>query len=136
MAIRTALALILTLMVALATALATLTPPAAMPRIDGSDKLYHFLAFAALALPVASLIPRWTPVAALILAGYGWLIEMLQPYFGRSRDLDDQIANMSGILGGALIGLALYILFLRPRRASTQQGAAPSRGAAGLNRSS
>lgn len=128
---RNALALILTLVIALATALATLSPPAAMIQIGGSDKLYHFLAFAALALPVAALIPRRIPVTALMLSAYGWLIEMVQPYFDRSRDIGDQIANMSGILGGSLLGLGLWLLFLRPRHGGDckdEAGSAPRKG--------
>ena len=40
-----------TLVVALFVAIATLTPSQNMPSVPGGDKLHHFLAFGALALP-------------------------------------------------------------------------------------
>ncbi|MGJ8588264.1 MAG: VanZ family protein [Yoonia sp.] len=80
------------------------TPPLAT---DGGDKVYHFIAFAGLMLPVASLRPMaliWMIPAALL---FGAGIEILQPFVNRSRDLADFLADAAGVLAGAAFGAAL-----------------------------
>ncbi|WP_160144541.1 VanZ family protein [Pseudogemmobacter humi] len=113
MSTQSALAILATLLAALATGVATLTPVAALPAVGGSDKLHHMLAFTVLALPVALLRPRWMLQTALALALYGGLIELVQPFVGRSRDLMDWLANLAGIATGSLTGLALRLLLRR-----------------------
>lgn len=71
-----------------------------------SDKTQHFVTFAvltawaAIAYPRARLIPL-----GLALSGLGGMIELLQPFAGRSDDLLDWIADTIGVLIG--LGLAL-----------------------------
>ncbi|SHK43438.1 hypothetical protein SAMN05444000_12918 [Shimia gijangensis] len=72
-----------------------------------SDKAYHFIAFAALAFPTALLYARslvWIIPAALLLGG---IIELVQPYVGRSREGADWIADAFGIGFGVSIGLVI-----------------------------
>lgn len=110
--------------IAVTIALAVLTAALTMLRvpvpsgIGGSDKLHHLLAFAALALPVATVRPRWSLGLVLILAGYGGLIELVQPYIGRSRELADWTADLKGVVVGTLAGVGLNRLawLLRWRR--------------------
>ena len=54
----------------------------------------------------------------LILAGYGGLIELVQPYVGRSRELADWTADLKGIAVGTLAGVGVNRLawLLRWRR--------------------
>ena len=64
------------------------------PAPDGIDKLVHLIAFAALAFPLArtgrfGLIP--VSVGASV---FGGMIELIQPSFGRSADMQDWIADM------------------------------------------
>lgn len=106
-------ALIATSVLVIATAFATLMPSSRIVNAPGSDKLHHVLAFAILALPLAVARPRWIPVTGLLLAVYGGLIEIIQPWVGRSRDLADWQADLAGILLGSLLGLALRPLLLR-----------------------
>ena len=76
------------------------------------DKLYHFLAFAALVLPSALFDRRdmlWIAVSALAL---GAIIEVIQPSFGRSADMQDWIADIAGVA----LGIALALLYRRLRR--------------------
>jgi VanZ family protein len=92
----------LTLVIALAIAALTLTPPGASePGIAGGDKLVHFLAFAVLAMPMA--YARRLPLFLIILAGvaYGGLIELIQPYVGRSGEWGDLLADGLGAFLGA-----------------------------------
>ena len=85
------------------------------PAPEGSDKLVHFIAFAVLAFPLAhtgrfGLIPVFAGASA-----YGGLIEVIQPSFGRSADIQDWIADIAGV--GLGIILALLYRRLRKHRA-------------------
>ena len=96
-------------------AVLTLLPQALPSSASGSiDKVYHFIAFAGLMLPVAALWPRglvWMIPAALL---FGTGIEIIQPFVNRSRELADFMANGAGILAGSAFGFVLHRL--RSRR--------------------
>ena len=75
------------------------------PAPDGSDKVVHIIAFAALAFPLArtgrfGLIPIFIATSA-----YGGIIEVLQPSFGSSADMQDWIADIAGVTLGMMLGL-------------------------------
>ena len=79
---------------------------ASPPGLEGSDKLVHFIAFAALAFPLArtgrfGLIPVFIGASA-----FGGLIELIQPTFTRSADVNDWVADTLGVLIGIGLGLA------------------------------
>ena len=64
------------------------------PAPAGSDKLVHFIAFAALAFPLArtgrlGLLPVFIGASA-----FGAIIELIQPTFNRSTDVKDLIGRM------------------------------------------
>ena len=68
-----------------------LSPPPPKPSPPGllSDKAYHTIAFAALVFPSALLYARsliWVAPAALL---FGGVIEVIQPYLGRSAEAAD-----------------------------------------------
>ena len=78
------------------------TPP---PAPDGSDKVVHLIAFAALSLPLArtgrfGLLPVFVGASA-----FGGMIELIQPTFNRSADMNDWIADIIGVVIGILCGL-------------------------------
>lgn len=106
---RKALAYGLTAVLAFVIAALTLLPLPAPPlAADGGDKVYHFIAFTGLILPVATLRPKalvWIIPAALL---FGAGIEILQPFVNRSRDPADFWADAAGVLAGAAIGAALH----------------------------
>ena len=84
-------------------------PPSAP---DGSDKLVHFIAFAALAFPLArtgrlGLLPVFISASP-----FGATIELIQPTFNRSAELSDWIADTLGVL----IGIGLGLAYQRVRR--------------------
>ena len=84
------------------------------PAPEGSDKLVHFMAFAALAFPLArtrrfGLLPVFIGSSA-----FGAIIVLIQPTFNRSADLNDWIADTLVVLIG--IGLGLAYRRVRPRR--------------------
>ena len=81
---------------------------------DGSDKVVHLIAFAALAFPLArtsriGLVPVFIGASA-----FGGLIELIQPTFNRSAELSDWVADTLGVLIG--IGLGLAYRRVRPHR--------------------
>ena len=64
-----------------------------------SDKTEHAATFAALTVLAIAAYPRARLAAqAFILSGFGAMIEFIQPYFGRDKDVKDWIADTIGIL--------------------------------------
>ena len=103
----------LTASVAIILTVAMLWPleaPSAAP--EGSDKLVHFIAFAALAFPLARTGRLGLVVVFIGASAFGGLIELIQPTFNRSADLGDWVADTVGVVNG--IGAAL--LYRRLRR--------------------
>ena len=83
------------------------------PAPDGSDKIVHLIAFAALAFPLArtgrfGLIPVFFGASA-----FGGLIEVMQPSFGRSADVNDWVADIVGVVLGVGCGLIYRRLRMR-----------------------
>ena len=83
-----------------------------LPAPDGTDKIVHLIAFAALAFPLArtgriGLIPVFVGASA-----FGGLIELIQPSFGRSADMQDWIADIAGVG----LGIVLALLYRRLRK--------------------
>ena len=82
------------------------------PAPDGTDKVVHLIAFAALAFPLArtgriGLIPVFMGASA-----FGGIIELVQPSFGRSADMQDWIADIAGVA----LGIVLALLYHRLRQ--------------------
>ena len=95
-----------TLAVTLILTVAMLWPlEAPPPAPDGSDKVVHLIAFAALSFPLArtgriGLLPVFVGASA-----FGGLIELIQPTFNRSADMNDWVADILGVVLGILCGL-------------------------------
>lgn len=103
-------AILLTVALAVAIAILTLMQPTGVDMPGGSDKALHFIAFFALAIPLAIVRPRWSAVMFVLFSAFGAAIEIIQPYVGRSRELADLIADMAGIGCGIALGLLLQRL--------------------------
>jgi hypothetical protein len=104
-----------TFVLALIIAVTTLAPvPAGGPA--GSDKVYHVLAFAALAFPLPLVRPRLTIWVALGVIAYGGAIEVIQPFFGRQAEWADLVADGIGAVVGAVTGYALSRHMFPPPR--------------------
>jgi VanZ family protein len=103
------LTLIVTLILTVAMLWPMDQPP---PAPEGSDKLVHLAAFAALAFPLA----RTNRVSLLLVvigaSAFGGLIELIQPTFNRSADLNDWIADILGVM----LGIALGLIYRRVRK--------------------
>ena len=103
------LTLIVTLILTVAMLWPMDQPP---PTPEGSDKLVHLAAFAALAFPLA----RTSRVSLLLIfigaSAFGGLIELIQPTFNRSADLNDWITDILGVV----LGIALGLIYRRVRK--------------------
>ena len=80
------------------------------PAPEWADKLVHFMAFVALAFPLArtgrlGLLPVFIGMSA-----FGAIIELIQPTFNRSADLNDWVADTLGVFIGIGLGLAYHRL--------------------------
>ncbi|MEB8387250.1 VanZ family protein [Rhodobacteraceae bacterium KMM 6894] len=80
----------------------TLMPSSQADGPPSPDKLYHFIAFAALVVPLSVVCPRhvWWIVAGA--TAFGGLIEVIQPTFGRGAEWLDLLADFLGAVVGAL----------------------------------
>ena len=99
------LTLIVTLILTVAMLWPMDQPP---PTPEGSDKLVHLAAFAALAFPLA----RTNRVSLLLVfmgaSAFGGMIELIQPTFNRSADLNDWFSDVLGVLLGIALGLIYH----------------------------
>ena len=82
------------------------------PAPEGSDKLVHFIAFAVLAFPLArtgrfGLLPVFIGASA-----FGGIIELIQPSFNRSADVNDWVADIVGVV----LGIGFGLLYRRLRK--------------------
>jgi VanZ family protein len=86
----------------------SLMPAEQLPEVRISDKVEHILAYVALAFWFGSICARRRFVwIALMLIGYGLLVELLQGGmgWGRQADLYDLIADAAGIAAGLLLAM-------------------------------
>ena len=75
----------------------------------GVDKVYHFVAYFCLALPLPILRPRLTIWVVLGIMIYGGLIELVQYLFSREPSWGDFLANGIGVIVGAKIARQMGI---------------------------
>lgn len=75
------------------------------PGPEWGDKVAHFIAFTALAFPLAR-TGRFNLLVLLIGASaFGGVIELLQPNFSRDASINDWFADIAGGLMGVFFGL-------------------------------
>ena len=79
-----------------------------LPRLpimnQGVDKLYHFIAYLSLVLPLGYAQPKYTFLYLFTLILISGTIEVIQPYVNRYGEWLDFFANTLGIFVGFLIG--------------------------------
>ena len=91
-------------------AIMSLLPVSDLPAVGGSDKLKHFIAYAALGLALSIWTGRGGAIQALLLAAaYGGLMEVAQMLLptGREGSVLDEGANVLGAGLGTLVTLIL-----------------------------
>lgn len=93
----------LTLLALAGVTVLSLSPKNSIGDPGSADRTAHFLAYAAIMLPVA-LSPRRLPLVAAAIIAWSGAIELIQPYVGRSASLADLATNAVGVLGGVSLG--------------------------------
>jgi len=93
----------MTILLGIVIAVLTLAPVSSRD-VPGSDKLHHVLGFAALAFPLPFARPRLAIPVVLGVIAYGGMIELIQPYFGRSAEWGDFLADILGAALGGVLG--------------------------------
>jgi len=88
-----------------------LAPQADSPQLFAlADKVVHTLAFAVLALVGLRAYPSHVLVVCTLLVGLGGLIEIVQGYTStRSQEWEDFLADILGIVLGALLSRAVFL---------------------------
>jgi len=92
----------------------SLSPLPEMPAGAQNDKLNHFIAYAAVALPVALARPRMWPAVVAGLALWSGMIELVQPQVNRYGEWGDLAANVTGLGIGVILAAVLRRAFAGP----------------------
>ena len=95
----------LALATALLIAVLSFLPRSTAAGVPVNDLVNHVIAYCALTglASVRRRTLRGVGLVVILVIGFGGLIELVQPYFGRANDLSDFIANSVGTLVGASI---------------------------------
>ena len=89
-------------------------PVRALGRLNISDKLQHFGAYAVLAfVPVLHERPRVVGAIALSLIGLGVALEFGQALVSRDFEIGDMVADTAGVVAGLATGWLLRRLLTR-----------------------
>ena len=81
----------------------SLRPSLSLPDVPGKDKTLHLLAYTALIFPAGLRHPRLLPAIFLFFIFCGGMIELIQPYMGRSCEGLDWAADTLGLACGLLL---------------------------------
>ncbi len=105
----------LTVVITVSTTFLSLYPAKSLPLIPGTDKTHHFIAYSALAFPIALARPEKWLLLIVGLLGYSGVIELIQPYVNRYGEWLDLGANGLGLLMGVLIACCARSIILREK---------------------
>ena len=98
----------LSILILAAITLTSLYPADQLPKVPGSDKTHHLVAYCLLMLPAALQRPkRWGWIALFFIAWSG-LIELVQPYVNRYGEWLDLAANSAGVMLAILMAAAVH----------------------------
>ncbi len=107
--------LLFTIIIALLITVLSLYPADSLPSVPGTDKTHHFIAYGALAFPVALARPEKWLLFIVGFLGYSGVIELVQPYVNRYGEWLDLGANGLGLVVGILIASFARSIILREK---------------------
>ena len=85
----------------------SLYPLQEQPSVPGSDKIHHLIAYSALTICVGLRRPSNYILLIILFSLYSGLIEIIQPYVNRFREIEDFLFNNLGIFIGLTLGIVL-----------------------------
>ena len=85
----------------------SLYPLKEQPSIPGSDKIHHLIAYSALSIGVGLRKPSNYLLIIVFFSFYSGLIEIIQPYVNRFREIEDFLFNNLGIFIGLTLGIVI-----------------------------
>lgn len=95
--------LLFTIVIILPISVLSLYPAEGLPSVPGTDKTHHFIAYGALAFPLALARPqKWLMLMVLFFV-YSGVIELIQPYVNRYGEWLDLGANTLGLVFGIVL---------------------------------
>ena len=83
----------------------SLYPLQEQPIVSGSDKFYHLIAYSALTFCIGLRRPSNYILLIILFSFYSGLIEIIQPYVNRFREIEDFLFNNLGIFIGLILGI-------------------------------
>ena len=83
----------------------SLYPLQEQPSVPGSDKIHHLIAYSALTICVGLRRPSNYVLIIILFSLYSGLIEIIQPYVNRFREIEDFLFNNLGIFIGLILGI-------------------------------
>ena len=110
--------LMITLLILTAIVTLSLWPVAQLPKVPGTDKSHHFIAYGALIFPLALRKPIHWPWIALSFVVLSGVIELIQPYVNRYGEWLDMAANLAGLVCGIIIARIIDYYY---KQAKTQR---------------
>lgn len=109
----------ITILLLISIATLSLWPAAYLPKVPGTDKTHHFIAYAALMLPTTLRKPKhWLTLTFAFLAFSG-AIELIQPYVNRYGEWLDMAANATGLVCGFILA-KIIVFFVSNNKAPIQ----------------
>jgi len=107
--------LLFTIVIILPITVLSLLPVDSLPLVPGTDKTHHFIAYGALAFPIALARPdKWLLIIIGFL-GYSGVIELIQPFVNRYGEWFDLGANGLGLVVGILIASFARSIILKEK---------------------
>ena len=91
----------------------SLYPLQEQPSIPGSDKIHHLIAYSALTFGVGLRRPSNYILIIIFFSFYSGLIEIIQPYVNRFREIEDFLFNNLGILIGLTLGIVINKIYIK-----------------------
>ncbi|PCI54545.1 MAG: hypothetical protein COB45_08290 [Gammaproteobacteria bacterium] len=109
----------ITLLLLTAIASLSLWPAAQLPDVPGTDKMHHFIAYAALMFPTALRQPKHWLIITLAFVAFSGAIELIQPYVNRYGEWLDMAANAFGLICGFVVA-KIMVFFTTKKNAPIQ----------------
>ena len=91
----------------------SLYPLQEQPSVPGSDKIHHLIAYSTLTICVGLRKPPNYFLIIILFSFYSGLIEIIQPYVNRFREVEDFLFNNLGILIGLTLGIVINKIYIK-----------------------